>query len=69
METVPAEALAALDAAAGAVDRLLEAGTELHFIQSRFSRSERRVRVVMRDAEGSTLTELELVEALELLSA
>ena len=69
METLPAEALAVLDAAAGTVDCLLDAGIELHFTQPRFSRPQRRVRVVMRDAEGRTLAQLGLVEALDLLSA
>jgi hypothetical protein len=63
---VPTEALAALDEAAEAIERLLDAGIELDFVQPRFSR---RLRVLVRDADGRAIAEVGLLDALELLSA
>jgi hypothetical protein len=68
METVPAEALAALDAAAANIEALDEAGAQMHFIRSRFGRT-RNVRILLRDEQGRTIGELGLMEALDLLSA
>jgi hypothetical protein len=69
MEPVPTEALAALDAAAGAVERLAAQGLEVHFSRPRFGRGRCPVRAQLRDEQSNTLEELSLLEAIELLSA
>lgn len=68
MEDVPAEALDALDAAAGIVEALIDDGLEIRFTRPRFGRG-RCVRATLRDEQGSPLGELTLLEALRRLSA
>lgn len=68
MDELPAEALAALDAAAGIVDRMVADGVEIHFAARRFGRR-CQLRATLRDEQGSPLQELTLLEALQRLSA